>query len=94
MCGSQSRERPKLSAGNVGDPGKGARDLSEIHVLQGWGSVQVVLAVQLWEKQRQTAPVSSPSAPKMCLVAKKKKKKFRVGGAVDDIPFKGNFCED
>lgn len=69
VCGSQRRERP--FTGNVGDPGKGGRELSEIHMLQGWGCVQAVLAGQLWEKQTQTVSLSGPSAPKMCLVTKK-----------------------
>lgn len=75
VCGSRRRERPK-PFGNVGDPGKGGRELSEVHVSQGWGCVQAVPAVQLWEKQTQTASVSGPRPPKMCLMGKKNSEKM------------------
>lgn len=48
VCVYQRREGP--FAGNMGDLGEEGRELSEIHMLQGWGCVQAVLFVQLWEK--------------------------------------------
>lgn len=72
VCGSWRRERPQPFTGNMQDPGEGRRGLSEIHMPQGRGHVQAVPAVQLWERQAQTAFVSSPNAPKMSFVGKKK----------------------
>lgn len=48
-----------------------SRQKRELSELWEWGHVQAVLAVQLWERQAQSAFVSSPSVTKMRFVGTK-----------------------